>query len=875
MTLQTFFAKAALRAVDGDAADPETAKRVSKLHKMALGVLHQLLLSPYSKPLAELQLEDSIMVRLISIMDTTETYVQVSLLDVLHVSLKLSLTRHTAQPVRPRISNSSEVEKPPLPPVQSSQPLQQLLECLIRGFSKKSARPVLDSWIFFLSECLPLIEPDIFQFLMPLVGCLCEQIKITFEALKRIFVMGAENAYESEGRSPESTLLALLNGLEQILATGHERLLLEESKTSSAKAADVQASSGFFGNMVSGVWNMQHSQSAAENNRLTVVLCFRDTVKVCHAIWTWGDSNIGAAGLLDAASQESWAYTSLRMKGRARKILEHMFAAETLESLETLIEIWPGRMVPLAERKTEASIFKLVNVLDGSRPKHTVPAIFNAIYTRTNPGALEPGRQSTKTAELTDMDVVVFLVEYAQSLEDDAMDEIWSDCIVFLKDVLTNPFPHRQTLPSLVGFTAILGEKVDNTNFGEQKRMRKELGDLFLRMLTAVFTVTPQNRSLEGPSDNSNSQQTTKPRTNAAPDDIVDILVLVVPHLRSILRDSSLILQATTTIITSLIVPAFRSKSFPRNITPSLLTLLHHLTRLPNTHKSWRTPLSDVFLDPKFFSSDTSLVTPHWIPLYTQYLSSDRDRLTTLLSGLTPPNTPNILFTLTAASARAEADKKTTLALKRIAFLLLSAAPDTFVPGYPDLEEKLAELLNATAVSYPSAAVKADIFLLLRVLLLRTSPVHLSSLWPLINAELHAAFTSLFPEAETKDAFDARAVLGSCKLLDLLLVLQIDEWQLSEWLFVTDTVDAVYGDKAEKMAVCDVVGECVGGGEGRSGHGVWFTGDREREDDVGAFLRSVSLRAYEGVFGGRGEGEREGRAVLEREIVRELFEEEG
>lgn len=56
------------------------------------------------------------------------------------------------------------------------------------------------------------------------------------------------------------------------------------------------------------------------------------------------------------------------------------------------------------------------------------------------------------------------------------MDEIWQDCITFLKDLLTNPFPHRQTLPSLLEFAAILGEKVDNTNFGEQRKMRRELG---------------------------------------------------------------------------------------------------------------------------------------------------------------------------------------------------------------------------------------------------------------------------------------------------------------------------------------------------------------------------------------------------------------
>jgi hypothetical protein len=163
------------------------------------------------------------------------------------------------------------------------------------------------------------------------------------------------------------------------------------------------------------------------------------------------------------------------MRNRARRLLEHLFAAEALECLETVVEIWQ-KSSKIHNDSRSAVVFNLLHVLDGSRPKHTIPAIFNAIYSRTNPGALDPARKSTLTSSLSDIDLVVFLVEYARSLEDDAMDEIWTDCMTFLKDLLANPFPHRQTLPSLLEFAAILGEKVDNTNFGEQRRMRRELG---------------------------------------------------------------------------------------------------------------------------------------------------------------------------------------------------------------------------------------------------------------------------------------------------------------------------------------------------------------------------------------------------------------
>lgn len=285
--------------------------------------------------------------------------------------------------------------------------------------------------------------------------------------------------------APESTLISLLNGLEHVLARGHDRLLQDEMRAPTTKPAEQPQ--GFFGNMVSGVFTSETPQarSSTANNRLTVLLSFQDAVRICFKIWSWGQEGI----VQDADSLASFTHTSLRMRNRARRLLEHLFAAEALECLETVVENWEKSR---QNKNTSGDlVFKLLHVLDGSRPKHTIPAIFNAIYSRTNPTALDSSRKSTLTSSLSDSDLVTFLVEYAKSLEDDAMDEIWPDCMIFLKDLLANPFPHRQTLPSLLEFAAILGEKVDNTNFGEQKKMRRELGDLFLRLLTAIFTTRP------------------------------------------------------------------------------------------------------------------------------------------------------------------------------------------------------------------------------------------------------------------------------------------------------------------------------------------------------------------------------------------------
>lgn len=459
--------------------------QINQLRRTALSVLQQILLGPYSLPLAEMQLEHPLLEELSLSLQNTDSSIQVSLLDAILAALKIrqvaaakasvpiirghkrGFSKDDTQDRRVSAANDrgeTIAQGPPPPP-------PALIKTLQAGFAAPSSRPVLDCWIVFLSDCLPYYSETLFQILLPLVGTLCEQIRKTFEELEATFLKtGVERG---NAVAPESTLISLLNGLEQILARGHDKLLSEEARAPVMKTPDQPQ--GFFGNMVSGVFNSElpQSRTATANNRLTVLLTFQDAVRMCFMIWSWGGKGPDSSSQ-DPESVSSFGYTSLRMRNRARRLLEHLFAAETLECLETIVSIWQ-QALKTNEDLEQTAVLNLLHVLDGSRPKHTIPAIFNAIYSRTNPNALDPSRKSTLTSELADTDLVIFLVKYAKSLEDDAMDEIWVDCMTFLRDILANPFPHRQTLPSLLEFAAMLGEKVDNTNFGEQRKMRREL----------------------------------------------------------------------------------------------------------------------------------------------------------------------------------------------------------------------------------------------------------------------------------------------------------------------------------------------------------------------------------------------------------------
>lgn len=317
-------------------------------------------------------------------------------------------------------------------------------------------------------------------------------------------------------------------------------------------------------------------------------------------------------------------------------------------------------------------------------------------------------------------------------------------------------------------------------------------------------------KSIDGEDGSNTPQQNPTSRS----EDIVGILASIAPNLPKILVEPDRVLSAATAISTNVVGPTFRSKAFPENISKSILVLLYHLSRLPNTQKTWRKDLEVAFNDSKFFSNSLSLVESDWVPLLRQWTMSDKERMPELLARLAPPTTAGIVFGVGATSARLEADRKTQLNLRRIAILILAAADETFIIDLPTIQEKLVELLSATTTSSPSSITRAELYMVLRALVLKTSAIHLAFLWPIINAELQAAISSVISpdNSQTSQTYTPFAVLQACKLLDTLLCIAPDDFQLHEWLFITDTIDAVYRplSSQQPVALIDELSEELG-----------------------------------------------------------------
>ena len=239
------------------------------------------------------------------------------------------------------------------------------------------------------------------------------------------------------------------------------------------------------------------------------------------------------------------------------------------------------------------------------------------------------------------------------------------------------------------------------------------------------------------------------------------------------------------------------------------------------------------------------------------------------MSRLTAPTSAGIVFGVGATAARLEADRKTQLNLRRIATLLLAAETDTFVSDLAVLEEKLESLLVATHVSSPSSATRADVFMVFRALVLKTSSIHLAAFWPTINAEMQAALSSAMP-SEQSETHNGYSLLQAAKLLDTLLLIAPDDFQLQERLYITDTIDSIYRPEDwEPSALADEVSQSLGykntPSTPHAGHGIdmekglkqpFLSSDHLRtipKDDVvrralRPFFDQLSIHAFESTY---------------------------
>uniref|UniRef100_A0A8C8R702 DOP1 leucine zipper like protein B n=1 Tax=Pelusios castaneus TaxID=367368 RepID=A0A8C8R702_9SAUR len=146
--------------------------------------------------------------------------------------------------------------------------------------------------------------------------------------------------------------------------------------------------------------------------------------------------------------------------------------------------------------------------------------------------------------------------------------------------------------------------------------------------------------------------------------------------------------------------------------------LLSSLSGYAYTKRAWKKEVLELFVDPAFFQMDTSCI--HWRSIIDHLLTHEKTMFKDLMS-------------MQSSSLKLfPSFEQKAMLLKRQAFAVFSGEIDQYHLYLPLIQERLTDNLRVGQTSI----VAAQMFLFFRVLLLRISPQHLTSLWPIMVTEL-------------------------------------------------------------------------------------------------------------------------------------------
>lgn len=130
-----------------------------------------------------------------------------------------------------------------------------------------------------------------------------------------------------------------------------------------------------------------------------------------------------------------------------------------------------------------------------------------------------------------------------------------------------------------------------------------------------------------------------------------------------------------------------------------------------------------------------------------------------------------------------------SLNLRRLTLVLLAADMNHYLAQLPSIQEKLVDVLRTDVVSprvhsevsrwyWVIEVADVQVYLCLRVLMCRVSPQHLTNFWPVILTELLKVFEGTMDNPPADNSEDLALVLAACKFLDLLLIIQSEDFQV-------------------------------------------------------------------------------------------------
>jgi hypothetical protein len=196
--------------------------------------------------------------------------------------------------------------------------------------------------------------------------------------------------------------------------------------------------------------------------------------------------------------------------------------------------------------------------------------------------------------------------------------------------------------------------------------------------------------------------------------------------------------------------------------------MLLELVKVPGSSKSWRREVYDSLNENAFFTISAEQGTK-WKLILKTFLTNDKERMVDFISRISAA---------TSSILRSSRDQDRLINVRRLAFIVISGDVDQFIVHTNAIKEKLAELGRTASID----PIHGEVFLLYRALMLRLSPIHLVSFWPMMVSQIQILFTQILEQAGIVSKEQLPLFFEACKLLDMMLVVRSEDFQLYSYL---------------------------------------------------------------------------------------------
>ena len=642
------------------------------------------------------------------------------------------------------------------------------IDFLVTSLSSMNTPLIVSSYVKILTESMAYFGESIFHVLLPLTASIVQ-------CLARLFQL------EKEEGGYYKPISLLFEGLENLLEVAHNHLYSNER--GGGNTGNGSQRNDFLQSVVSNVFYSENPEDSvrSQGERDVVLQSFKQITNCCTEVWFWAH-NVSINKEL--AKKYHSAY---KFKFRTKKLLEKMFFLEPLETLENLVML------------NEHDVITLVHVLDGNKPSLTMPYLLYGVILRYDKHSVikfsfTTNRTSSSRAtkiepslinKLDGTTIMEFLINYTDSLENSAVEEIYNDFITFFKEVSANYTLFKPIYLDVISFVCVIATKLSLSQIGEQKRYRKELSDLFMKYIPNVLVdKLPQD----------------KKKANK----VYSTMSKLVTSSESIVNESTggdKFITIISTVTTQYLTPQFKNTESLTNT--SVLSLSQDVTKIGSKVKNWKMLVDETFSNnEKFQVFGTDKKWDEIIYEWSMYPENKSKLLTELLhvtgskkNGMAPSLIPFNSWSSSETNTRCQN-------LMRISYLLLISPRDTYLLDFKSIFSCIHQYLVSDDNQF-----KSNSWILMRALFLTFTASHFNEYWSKVAYCLQVNLQRFYEYLQIQKDIDPNEVLQICKTLDLLLSLGYEGFcATNEWLFIIDTINCIHRN-APFVALVDEIAE--------------------------------------------------------------------